>query len=247
MVTIVIPALNEEKHLGDTVEKVIRASGETGGAPIEIILVNDGSTDRTGEVVASFERKYPFVRSIHHDTNVGIGQSFLDALAIARSDRIGIIPGDNLASLHMIKAMLANAHKADFVAAYIINTESRTTFRHVLSMIYSMIYVVTFGVHLRYIHPAPVYPVTLLRSLTLHSKRYALFSEIHIKLLRKGVSFFEIGSYISPANSRKSSAIRLKVLFEVVKSYLRLIGEVYFSRRAEYSTRPVRVLPDDAL
>lgn len=66
-VSVIIPAYHEEKTIGEVIQRVIKVSGSLGN--VEIIVVDDGSTDRTGEKVAAF----PFVKYIRHEHNMGKG------------------------------------------------------------------------------------------------------------------------------------------------------------------------------
>ena len=69
---IAIPVYNEERHLARVLAEMVCYSPE-------ILAVNDGSTDRSAEILDA----HPFVEVHHHDTNEGYGQSLIDAFAIA--------------------------------------------------------------------------------------------------------------------------------------------------------------------
>jgi dolichyl-phosphate beta-glucosyltransferase len=71
--SVVIPAYNEEKVIGDTVAKVAAYLDRTGDA--ELIVVDDGSRDRTPEIVRHVGESYPFVRLLPNDRNRGKGYS----------------------------------------------------------------------------------------------------------------------------------------------------------------------------
>src|SRR5262249_4040449 len=105
MLSVMIPALNEEQYLEPTVLNVVDSARRCGIPQFEIIVVNDGSTDGTAEVIRRLEERYPFVRSIQHVRNQGIGQSFIDALAIAKYGRITFFSGDNNAHRSTIDAL----------------------------------------------------------------------------------------------------------------------------------------------
>jgi glycosyltransferase involved in cell wall biosynthesis len=66
-VSVIIPAYGEEKTIGDVLQRLIKVSGSMGN--VEIIVVDDGSTDRTCEKVAAF----PTVKCIQHEHNMGKG------------------------------------------------------------------------------------------------------------------------------------------------------------------------------
>ncbi|MGA2681841.1 MAG: glycosyltransferase family 2 protein [Candidatus Bathyarchaeia archaeon] len=66
-VSVIIPAYCEEETIGEVLQRVVNVSGSMGN--VEIIVVDDGSTDRTGEKVAAF----PIVKYIRHEHNMGKG------------------------------------------------------------------------------------------------------------------------------------------------------------------------------
>jgi glycosyltransferase involved in cell wall biosynthesis len=243
-VSVVVPAYNEEHNLRNAVASVIDAASAVDGLELEIIIVNDGSSDGTAAVAGALEADHPFVRTVHHTTNQGFGASFLSGLEAARHEWITLAPGDNVVSNGTLRAMLRHAGKADLVCAYLVNTEHRARLRNVLSSIFSAVYTLTFNVNLRYIHATPVYNVHRLRLMNLNCRRYSFPSEITIKLLRQGCTFMELPGYMNPTQ-RKSSALRLVNLTEVLWSYFSLMFEVFVSRRDEYSREPLRIIPDE--
>lgn len=83
--SIVIPAYNEGQRLGPTLEKVlgyVRAQGWD----TEVIVVNDGSSDNTADVVRSFAAKDPRVRLVENAGNRGKGYSVRNGMLAARGD-----------------------------------------------------------------------------------------------------------------------------------------------------------------
>jgi glycosyltransferase involved in cell wall biosynthesis len=66
-VSVIIPAYREEETIVEVLQRVIKVSEFLGN--VEIIVVDDGSTDRTGEKVAAF----PLVKYIRHEHNMGKG------------------------------------------------------------------------------------------------------------------------------------------------------------------------------
>ena len=92
--TVVMPALNEEKNIATAINNTLNAfkyfniSGE-------IIVVNDGSKDDTENIVNNIMQKETPVRLLKHETSKGIGASFWDGVDNARGDIIVMLPGDN--------------------------------------------------------------------------------------------------------------------------------------------------------
>lgn len=246
MITVVIPALNEEKSIRASVLSVINTIGMSGDQSPDVILVNDGSTDRTGEICDQLAKEFPFVRAIHHVTNTGQGSAILDGIRLAKYDRITMFPGDNAVTPYTLRNLFANRDKADYVLAMIINVEYRSARRMLLSAIFSHIYTTTFRIPIRYINAPGLWPVSMLRKMDLRGKRYSLHGEINVKLLRQPISFLEVDGYMK-TTALKSSAIRFKNILEVTYSYLRLCFEIFVTKREQYSFRAKRVLPPNAL
>jgi glycosyltransferase involved in cell wall biosynthesis len=77
-VSIIIPAYCEEETISEVLQRVVKVSWEMGN--VEIIVVDDGSTDQTGEKVKAF----PFVKYIRHEINRGKGAAIRTGLQSAR-------------------------------------------------------------------------------------------------------------------------------------------------------------------
>lgn len=239
MLSVMFPALNEDRNLRPAVMSVIEVAGDL-GIDLDVIIVNDGSSDGTAEVAQGLEREFPFIRTITHERNLGIGASFRDALSAARGDRFTGFASDNNVSPITIRNLLENHRRADVVIAYMINTEERGTFRHVISMLFSIIYVLSFNVHVKYINGNTVWPTALLRSIPIHSRNYSIMAEVNTRILRSPVTFLEVVGFLNPC-PRKSYALRWRNLLEVIGTYFRLLWEVHVSQRQRYATHARRI------
>lgn len=101
-VTIVVPAYNEEDGIGGVVERLARLEL---GVPHELLVVDDGSLDRTAEMLAKLEKREPALRVIRHSRNKGYGAALKTGFANARHDVVvitdadGTYPEDRIADL----------------------------------------------------------------------------------------------------------------------------------------------------
>jgi glycosyltransferase involved in cell wall biosynthesis len=89
LTSIVIPVYNEEAAIADDLDLIKRTMDST-GRPYEIIVVNDGSTDRTVDIVSSRQG----VQLVHHERNRGTGAARTTGIQAARGDVIIMTDGD---------------------------------------------------------------------------------------------------------------------------------------------------------
>lgn len=87
-ISVVIPAYCEEETISEVLQRVIKVSWSMGN--VEIIVVDDGSTDRTGEKVQAF----PFVKYIRHQVNQGKGAAMRTGIKEANGKIIVIQDAD---------------------------------------------------------------------------------------------------------------------------------------------------------
>jgi dolichol-phosphate mannosyltransferase len=241
-VSIIVLAYNEQEDLRATIESILEAASAVTDVAVEIIVVDDGSTDATAETARQLQQEVPNLRCVHHEHNRGMGAAIRSGMEAATMDSILYLPGDNLIAIITIRELLQNAGKADFVCAFPLNTELRPRFRQILSSLFAFIYKQVFDLNLRSVHTVPLYRTRQLRALDLKSNRYSIGSEIVVKLLRQGCSYMEIVGYFNPSQN-KSSALKLRNLIEVIVSFFALIYEVNVTERSKYSHRAVRITP----
>jgi dolichyl-phosphate beta-glucosyltransferase len=104
--SIVIPAFNEEARLGPTLEAYISYCRQT-ARRVEVIVVDDGSLDRTSVVVNSFAARHPEVRLIRLAENQGKGQAVRSGVVNAQGKRILFADADGATPLSEIERLEA--------------------------------------------------------------------------------------------------------------------------------------------
>jgi glycosyltransferase involved in cell wall biosynthesis len=113
--SVIIPAYNEEDGIASIVERVLgaRPALEACRVGLELIVVDDGSRDRTAEIVA----EYPQVCLVRHRTNYGYGAALKTGFAHARGQWLGFLDADGTYPPEHFPALMDAAHQqqADLV------------------------------------------------------------------------------------------------------------------------------------
>lgn len=91
--SLVIPAYNEEENVPTLLQRVEGALAPM-GKPFEVLLIDDGSTDRTPQLLAEGKAKYPWLRVLRMQKNTGQSAAFEAGFAAARGEVIATIDAD---------------------------------------------------------------------------------------------------------------------------------------------------------
>ena len=90
LLSITIPSYNSQDYLANCVESLL-----PGGDRVEIIIINDGSTDRTGEIADAYAAKYPTIVKAVHQENGGHGEGINQGLRHATSKYFKVVDSDD--------------------------------------------------------------------------------------------------------------------------------------------------------
>ncbi len=227
--TIIMPALNEEKDILSAIDNTLSAikKSDING---EIIVVNDGSTDSTPSLVKrKIEENIGIIKMITHSAPKGIGASFWDGVTEAKGNIVCMIPGDNENDPWEIMRYIKLLEHVDIVIPFLYNKWVRPLFRNVLSFIYGLIINTTFGVTLNYTNGTVLYRKSILLELKYRSKGFFFQTDILIRLVKKGYLFAEVPYRLGIRKFGVSKAISFSSLLQVIKGYLRLVKDIYFT------------------
>ena len=115
--SVIFPAFNEEANIGAVVQDAYRNIRDF--APVfEIIVVNDGSKDRTGEICDRLVEEFSEMRVVHHARNRGYGAALKSGIELARYDLIFFSDADGQFDLKELAAFIEQTDAYDVVVGY---------------------------------------------------------------------------------------------------------------------------------
>lgn len=120
-VSVIVPAYNVENYLTETLKSLAEQTLED----FEVIIVNDGSTDGTADIINSFCEQYPFMRSIYQE-NGGVSAARNKGIASAEGKYIAFLDGDDLFAPDTLENFYVTAEEnnSDLVIGKIENFDS---------------------------------------------------------------------------------------------------------------------------
>ncbi len=116
-ISTVLPAYNEEGNIVRTVTAVIKVMKEI-TPDYEIIVVDDGSRDRTASVILELAQQHPTVRLVRHPVNLGYGSALASGFAAATKDIIFFTDGDNQFDVSEVTKFVPYISNSDLVIGY---------------------------------------------------------------------------------------------------------------------------------
>lgn len=234
--SVVIPALNEEGNLRDTVTAVCQAMGQKFDA-YEIIIFDDSSTDRTGQIAEELANEDNNIKVIHNPRTMGFGYNIHAGIEQARYEYVTMVPGDNEIPVQSIEKMFNAVGPADIVITYFTNQEIRATHRRLISRLYTTILNFAFGLNLKYYNGPCVYRREVIQRTPRSTNGFAYLSSTLIRMLKQGHDYVEVGVELGQRHSGSSKALSLLNVILVAKTILLLAFETNVRRSPSQQKR----------
>lgn len=229
-ITVIMPALNEERNIALAIQNTMSAFNDFGVSG-EVVVVNDGSSDKTALLVNDLMKNNPSVRMITHVESKGIGASFWDGLEAARGQAIVLLPGDNENDPWEIFRYYRLLEHVDIIIPFVFNKEVRPAWRNALSFFYRFIINSTFHVNFNYTNGTVMYRKSILKDVSFRSSGFFFQTDILIRLVKRGYLFAEVPYRLGVRKEGISKAVSFPSFLQVAKGYLNLIKGLYFDMR----------------
>lgn len=224
--SIIMPALNEENDIRAAVENTLQAFDDF-QIEGEVIVVNDGSTDKTPDIVHGIIARDDRVSMLNHDNPQGIGASFWDGVGCAKGNIVAMFPGDNENDPWEALRYYRLLEHVDIVVPFAFNRNVRSPFRNLLSYIYRQIINATFLVNFNYTNGTVLYRKSILEKLPHRSRGFFFQTDILIRTVKRGYLYAEVPYRLNVRLHGVSKAVTFPSLIQVIKGYFHLVHDIY--------------------
>jgi glycosyltransferase involved in cell wall biosynthesis len=220
--SLVLPAHNEEANLRPVVERALEVLPQQ-CRDWEVIVVNDGSRDRTGEIAAELAAANPErVRVVTHPRNRGYGAALASGFAAATGDYLMFMDSDRQFDIADLERLAPFVGVYDIVAGYRIKRND-PWYRFVIGYTFNAIVTVLFGITLRDIDCGfKVFRADLLKGMELTTHGALINTEIHAKANRQGATLVEVGVNHYPRLIGEQSGVKVSVITRAMVEILKL-------------------------
>jgi len=213
-----IPLYNEEKNVEKLVSELAREL-ETAGIDYELVLVNNGSRDRTGEIIDRLAAGNARIRPIHFEENQGYGGGILAGLKACRGELIGYSWGDSQVRAEDLVRIFVKLKNEGLDLCKSRRIERHDGFlRRVVTTIYNGAFPLFFKTPTRDVNGCPkIFRKDRFLQMDIRSTDWFIDAEIMIKSGELNLRVGEV-PVIFHAREQGSSNVNLGTVLEFVKN-----------------------------
>jgi glycosyltransferase involved in cell wall biosynthesis len=224
-VTIVIPCLNEEKNIAATLETIRQAMNEF-SYNYELLVIDDGSRDRTGAVVEEYRCAHPEMQLLLHRNckNIGLATSYVNGAFVGHGKYYKLVCGDNTEPKEALVTVFSHLGDAEMIVSYLVAVEGKSAVRMLISRFYTFLINFVSGHHMRYYNGGAVHLRYNVMRWGPYSFGFGFQAELITRLLDEGASYIEIG--IKARHEQKqglNDALNWKNFLSVTHTLLELL------------------------
>ena len=227
-VSVVLPALNEAENLKVLIPDIQSAMADLGWE-YEIIVVNDGSTDGTRELLERLSLPDPRIKTIQHSQNQGYGRALQSGFSMASYTWIFFTDADRQFDIREIQNLAVFGETFDYIAGYRVQRRDHRM-RIFNAWLFHLAVRILFGVHLKDIDCAfKLIRREVIQSAHLTSEGAFINTELLIRTQQHGYRIREVPVSHYPRQHGNPTGASPKVIVRAMKEVLRFKFHEIFS------------------
>lgn len=226
-ISAVLPAFNEEENIEIAARRVVDVLKSLGLRDWEVIIVNDGSVDRTGEIADRVAGEDPdHIRVFHHNPNRGYAEALKTGFSNGRYQLLFYTDSDNQFDVKELTNLLPLIENADLVNGFRIYRFDPLT-RLVLSWGFNLIVRAIFRIKVRDIDCSfKLFRREVFDKVQIESRKFFVDAEVLAKARYHGFRMVEIGVRHYPRPAGRST-VRASHIFSTLAELGRIWVNIY--------------------
>lgn len=225
-ISLFFPVYNDEATVRIVADRALDLLEEVADS-YEIIIVNDGSPDASGDIADQLAQEYEKISVIHHPVNRGYGAAMKTGIAASQYDIICMIDGDNEYDVFDLKKMLAVREYYMLVIAFRYR-KLYSTKRIFISFVYNALLRLVFKSPFRDISTGiRLINRAVVNEIELSSNSPFIGAELTLKSMLRGFPVGEVGIQTFPRDFGQGSATSFKNIMGTIKDVRRIRKEIF--------------------
>lgn len=219
-----MPAYNEQEVLPVALGEAVDALEDL-CETWELVIVDDGSTDSTSEILGEWAEKETRIRVVTQDQNSGYSQALIRGFSECRYEAVFYTDADAQFDLHDIADLYPRLAEFDMVSGYRVGRQDRWI-RFVTSGIYNRLQGWMLGLRVRDVNCAfKLFRRSFFQSVTLDSDGFLIDAEIYARAQRAGLTWTQVGVRHRP-RELGSTTVKVSTILETLRELRALKGRV---------------------
>ena len=224
-ISVFFPCYNEQENVERTVTKAVSVL-EKISADYEIIIVNDGSKDATGEIADKIAAHNKRVRVVHHQINSGYGSAVRLGIKTSTKNFIFFTDGDGQFDINEMPPLLPLMEQYDIVCGFRINRQDNFA-RKLNGFLWTKLVCLLFGLSVRDVDCAfKLFKRKVFDNMPLVSTGALISAEILARAARKGFTITQKGVHHYPRVAGKQTGANLSVIFRAFRELFKLYNTI---------------------
>jgi glycosyltransferase involved in cell wall biosynthesis len=214
--SVILPAHDEEEAIATTVHGVIETLS-LWIRDFEVIVVDDGSKDRTGVILDTIAATHPDLHVIHHPVNQGYGAALVSGFEAVTKDLVFFMDSDGQFDIHDLESFFPLLEECDAVLGYRVHRQD-TWMRKVNAWGWKILVSMVFGVYVRDVDCAfKLYPASFFHEYKLETRGAMINTEILYKFIRAGYTYTQVGVRHLPRQGGRATGAKPSVIIRAFR------------------------------
>lgn len=220
-ISVFFPCHNEEDAIEELIQKTLAVLQKL-TPDFEIIIVDDGSVDRTAQIADKLAVEIPEVKVVHHEKNLGYGSALQSGFKAATKELVFYTDGDAQFDINELPPLLPLIAKYDIVSCYRINRQEGLI-RKFNAFCWTKLVCILFKLKLKDIDCAfKLFKREIFENIKMESTGALIDTEILARAVRKGYSITQRPVHHYPRQAGTSSGASPAVILRAFKELFKL-------------------------